>query len=306
MTEQIGMTDSESKRLQKVRKRFAKMEKLRIARLTSHKIYGERVHSIAEGEPLTTLFYRGEGGLIVTVHGGGFASNCVYDEDAYCQYLQERTGKNVISLDYTLTHRARYPVQLNQCVAQIESFIKRLSLPDRQGVVLIGHSAGANLAAAITLKAAQQNIFSVAANVLDYPALDNFIDPKRRKRYPFTLSDRLMRDFCDLYVDRGEARKDAFVSPLYMSQSQAAKMPPTLIIKASGDKLAQDADVYLALLRSVGRRAEIIEARAPHGFIEVKMKKVFAHRAGASVRYAKKITDESLLWLQEVLKHNAD
>lgn len=286
--------------LQRVRRRFEAMDKKRLARYSRAALFGEKQTDTVCGERLTTLFYRGSGGLIVTVHGGGFASNCVYDEDAYCEYLRRTTGFNVASLDYMLSYKRGYPLQLNQCDAQI----KRLAAETlRQGekLVLVGHSAGANLAAALTLKAMREQSYAVAANVLNYPALDSYKEARQRKRYWFTLSDRLMTQFSDLYAPRGEARKDALVSPLFMTDVEAAHMPPTLLVRARGDKLAEDADAYYEKLTKSGVSVKMIAARAPHGFIEGQMRKVFSQKTSAAVRYAKQVTDESIAWLQETL-----
>ena len=268
-------------------------------------VYGEKIVSEICGEKITTLFYRGDSTLIVTVHGGGFLYNSVYDEDAYCAYLNKTSGHSVASLDYTRSYKRAYPTQLNQCAEQIEMLSEKVC-PEK--LVLIGHSAGANLAAALTLKNIGENNRIPDMLVLDYPALDNYKKGSKRKFYPFTFTARTLDTFAEIYCEGRENRKDPLVSPLYADDASLSLFPPTLIVKCRGDRLACDAELFEKRLLGAGVKtlsvyAKMLSvyAKMRHGFIEDGMKKIYAARIGAMTRYAKTVTDAVTDSIKETL-----
>lgn len=257
-----------------------------------------QIAGMYEGEELTTLYREGGENLIITIHGGGFAYNSVFDEDYYCAYLASVSGFSTASLDYTLTYKRQYPVQLNQCHGQIKTLIE--TMRPKGKIVLIGHSAGANLAAALTIKALRDKSYTVSAQVLNYPLLNSVKTAKQRKRYPFTFSNRTIDDFAELYCPK-EQRGDPLVSPLFLGAEETSLLPPALIIKAKGDRLGEDAEGYYEKLSDCGVKAEIYRAEMRHGFIEDGMKKIYSAPHAKMTAYAKTVTDYTAEKLKELL-----
>lgn len=287
-----------------LKKHAESLEKKRRQKSDKRGLFGKRIECEECGERLTTLFYEGGSdyaGLIVTIHGGGFLYNGVYDEDGYCRYICESTGYNVASLDYTLTYKRQYPAQLNQCDGQIKRLIR--SGAHRGGkIALIGHSAGANLAAALTLKSLREREYEISALCLNYPDLDNSKKGGERKFYPFTFMNSTLDTFSEFYCGDEEGRRDPLVSPLLASDAELAKFPPTYIVEAKGDRLGEDAEKMYERLTALEVEAELVKAKMRHGFIEDGMRR----KGGRMNEHAKETTDATLVWLKNALSCGED
>lgn len=278
-------------------KRYAEKKDLkRRAEYESGSLIGNRLESEQCGERVVTLLYKGEkDGLIITVHGGGFLYNSVYDEDNYCDFLRRITGFNIASLDYTLSYKRTYPTQLNQCDGQIKELLRS----DFGGgkIALVGHSAGANLAAAITLKSIREKQYKISALCLNYPGLDNYKLGKERKFYPFTFMNSTLDTFSEIYCENRENRRDPLVSPLFATDEELALFPPTVLVKSKGDKLGEDAERMYERLSSVGVETELVNAKMRHGFIEDGMRR----KGGAMRKYAEEVTKRTMKSLCDML-----
>ncbi len=89
-------------------------------------------------------------------HGGGWVIGG--DVDSYtttCTTMAELTGRVVCSVDYRLAPEHPFPAGLNDCLRVTERLLAEPSLLGARGgpeeVILIGDSAGGNLAAAVSL-----------------------------------------------------------------------------------------------------------------------------------------------------------
>lgn len=93
----------------------------------------------------------GRRAVIVHFHGGGWVSGSPREVDFICSTIAEGTGAIVISVDYRLAPRDRYPAGLEDCWAAlvwVAGHAAELGVdPTRLG--LLGESAGGNLAAAV-------------------------------------------------------------------------------------------------------------------------------------------------------------
>lgn len=263
-------------------------------------LFGKRIESEMCGEKVVTLFYEGEkDGLFITVHGGGFLYNSVYDEDCYCDFIRKISGYNVASLDYTLSYKRGYPLQLNQCDGQIKMLLK--SGAARGGkIALVGHSAGANLAAALALKSLRDKEYEISALCLNYPALNNYKLGKERKFCPFTFTNSELDTFAEIYCEGRENRRDPYVSPLFAEDAELKLFPPTLLVKAKGDRLGEDAERMYEKLSAVGVKAIISDAKMRHGFIEDGMRR----KSGAMRGYAEQVTESTVKILCELLSED--
>src|SRR5574344_2847284 len=101
---------------------------------------------------LTPLFYPGTKALIVDIHGGGFCFKSVLDNDVYCDYLSKTYGVAVLNADFTLSYLAPYPQQLVDISAEILSLLQKFNELATLPIYVIGHSSGANLAAALAIR----------------------------------------------------------------------------------------------------------------------------------------------------------
>ena len=98
--------------------------------------------------------------LIVYFHGGGFAIGNLESHHAICMEMCEKTGQDVLAVDYRLAPEHPWPAHFEDALAVVETLDEK--------VILAGDSAGATLAAAVTMQRREK----VHGHMLIYPWLD--------------------------------------------------------------------------------------------------------------------------------------
>jgi acetyl esterase len=256
---------------------------------------GEKV-SLSEGT--TALLYRGQKGkgLLLDFHGGGFCFKSPLDNDAYCSFLNRTYGLTVLNFDFTPSCYKTYPAQLLEAKEQYKGLLQGFSDFQNEKLYLVGHSSGANLAAALTLLLRREGTI-IAGLVLDYPYLDLTQDPSTRPVFPETFPDWLITDWTTMYCPYEELRHNPLVSPLIMSQEDAVLFPKTYIVTSETDRLHDDGVAFSELLKKAGVNAVHFRAQERHGFIERGMRNIFLTPADPKVQYSEKITKQEFDWL---------
>lgn len=136
----------------------------------------------AHGNDLRLCLYRPEHDVgtqdlpaILYVHGGGFVLGCPEMADDYLADLAIEVGALIVAVDYRLAPEHPFPAPLDDCYRALEWLLRQHAAlgvnPER--IVIMGHSAGGGLAAALTLLARDRGEMSVAGSVLIYPMLDH-------------------------------------------------------------------------------------------------------------------------------------
>lgn len=112
--------------------------------------------------------------VIVHFHGGGWVSGSPREADFICSTVAEGTGAIVVSVDYRLAPRNRYPAGLDDCYAALVWVTEHAAElgGDATRLGLLGESAGGNLAAAVSLLARDRGGPTIRHQGLLYPATD--------------------------------------------------------------------------------------------------------------------------------------
>lgn len=112
---------------------------------------------------------------ILYVHGGGFVLGCPEMADDYLADLAIESGAMIVAVDYRLAPEHPFPAPLDDCYRGLEWLLRQQAAlgvnPER--IVIMGHSAGGGLAAALSLLVRDRGEISVAGSVLIYPMLDH-------------------------------------------------------------------------------------------------------------------------------------
>lgn len=139
--------------------------------------------------------------LYIDVHGGGFAFGAPEHDDEFCSFLSNHFNFLVVSIDYSLTPWARFPVPTLDVAAVALAILDDPILPiDLSRVAIGGFSAGGNLAlSACQLPALQGKI---KAAVPWYAPVDWSVD------YAHKLASRP-------YKHPGDVDKLATVAPMF-------------------------------------------------------------------------------------------
>lgn len=189
---------------------------------------------------------------IVYFHGGGWVLNFLDIYDASLSRLANQSNATIVSVNYQKAPEHPYPTPFDDCYSTLKWVISHkneLALPSEIGVA--GDSAGANLAAAVALKARDHQI-ELSFQFLIYPCLDrNFsTDSYRANATGYGLSTQAMQWFWEQYL-RGNAHNDDPYAAPQRAQSFAG-LAPAIIITAQYDPLLSDGENYLAALQNAG------------------------------------------------------
>ena len=197
-------------------------------------------------------------GMIVHFHGGGWLTGSIEMSDDACRFLANRSGCVVMSAAYRFAPEHPFPAAADDAYAAFEWAAAHADDFGADGtrVAVLGTSAGANLAAAICLRAADTHGQLPALQVLAYPPLDatfqsrSFVD----NATGYYLTADQMRWFWSKYV--GQSSPDhPYLSPLYAANLRG--QPAALIITAEFDPLRDDGERYAERLRDAGVAVEL-------------------------------------------------
>jgi acetyl esterase/lipase len=114
-------------------------------------------------------------GAIVWMHGGGFVMGDVDTEHPWAARLADGSGAVVTSVGYRLAPEHRFPAALDDVYAVLTwtaEHAAELGIDPGQ-IAVGGHSAGAALAAAVALRARDQQGPPIRFQLLNQPGLDD-------------------------------------------------------------------------------------------------------------------------------------
>ncbi|MEE9375541.1 MAG: alpha/beta hydrolase [Rhizobiaceae bacterium] len=201
---------------------------------------------------------------VVYYHGGGFVVGGLDSHDDVCAEICGRTGFVVTSIDYRLAPEHRYPADFNDAVEGFQFCAERSQLP----VLLVGDSAGGNLAAAVA-HATRGNALKPIGQVLIYPGLSSdmtegsFIE---HARAPLLTTEETM-----FYKSKRSGGDEKLLlepncSPL--NHADFNNLPPSVIVSAECDPLSDNGRDYRArIIESGGKAIWYNEAGLVHGFL---------------------------------------
>ena len=207
--------------------------------------------------------------LLLFLHGGGFMFGDLDTHDAVCRHLAIAADCAVLACGYRLAPEYRFPAGLNDCRAAYDWALvnaRRLGC-DGKRIALGGESAGANLAAALTLALRDdgkaQPLFQLLVHpgcdfTLSLPSIDAVDAPGLNRYFLETCRDFYVRDFADI--------TNPLVSPLLASGHQ--NLAPAIILTVEVDPLRDDGEHYGAALAAAGVETLVQRLQGlPHGFM---------------------------------------
>ena len=188
------------------------------------------------------------GRAVLFLHGGGYVVGGLDSHDSICADLAAGAEVAIVALDYRLSPEHAYPAALDDAEAAYDDL-----LDSHQHVILMGDSAGATLAAALSLRLRRHGKPMPWAQVLIYPMLHP--DFRRALGGPKEQAPLLPAASLPVYVaaylgGKAVVTDDPEVAPL--ATRDFTGMPPTAIFAADIDPLAEDAHDYAAALTENG------------------------------------------------------
>lgn len=237
-----------------------------VRRVEDHRVAG------AEGEIRLRLYCDTDQPLAVILyfHGGGWVLGGLDEADMFVRELAAAADSAVLSVDYRLAPEAPFPAALDDCYAALvwaEENMRALTgraLP----IVLVGDSAGGNLATVVAGMATERGGPAIALQVLAYPITDADLDTLSYREFAEgpLLTRELMSWFWDHYLPERDRRSDRLASPL--RSTSLAGAPPAFILTAENDPLRDEGEAYAEALRKAGVTAELKRYEGQiHGFV---------------------------------------
>nr|WP_255719126.1 alpha/beta hydrolase [Brachybacterium sp. ACRRE] len=214
--------------------------------------------------------------VLLFFHGGGWVTGDIESYTPACATMADLTGCVVASVDYRLAPEHPFPAGLEDCARVARLLLEdpqRAGISDPRRIVLVGDSAGGNLAAVLSLMLRDEGGPVPSRQILLYPVTHWDHDPEtspfasvRRHGSEYRLTDTEVQDYMELYVPDRERRQDPLVAPLMATDLSA--QPETLLITAELDLLCDEGEAFGAALAEAGSHAEVHRVDgALHGFI---------------------------------------
>lgn len=208
--------------------------------------------------------------LIIFYHGGGWVWGNMDLYSFTCARLASITNAAVLSVDYRLAPKYRFPTAVEDCyhaliwAAQGARYWK----VDPERIYLMGDSAGGNLAAVVSRLSRDRKGPHIAGQVLIYPLTDGRLRTpsfNRFKESP-TLKGRDLQFFIKSYQSEPKDILNPNFSPLLSKDH--SRLPPTLIITADNDPLLDDGKLYAEALASADTPVKYLECKGTvHGYL---------------------------------------
>ncbi|GAA2178072.1 alpha/beta hydrolase [Leucobacter tardus] len=214
--------------------------------------------------------------VLLFFHGGGWVTGDIESYTPACAAMADLTGCVVASVDYRLAPEHPFPAGLDDCVRVARVLLddpQRAGIARADQIVLVGDSAGGNLAAVVSLQLRAMGHPGATRQVLLYPVTHWDHDPEtspfpsvRAHGEDYRLTNTEVQDYLELYVPDPVERRSPLVAPL-MAEDLTGQ-PDTLMITAEFDLLRDEAEAYASALKAAGNTVRVHRVPgALHGFI---------------------------------------
>jgi acetyl esterase/lipase len=220
-----------------------------------------RIHRPADATgPLPCLYW---------MHGGGLVMGSSIQDDIRFDRWCVRHNIMAVSVEYRMAPETMYPGAIDDCYAGLRWVTEHADELEinPQHIGVGGASAGAGLAAALTLMARDRSGPSISSQLLIYPMLDDrMTTPSSTWDVPIWPPSSNQFGWTS-YL--GAAKGTADVSP-YAAAARATDvsgLPPALIVVGALDGFVDEDFQYAQRLNHAGVEVEFhVYPGAPHGF----------------------------------------
>ena len=179
---------------------------------------------------------------LVFFHGGGWVLNFLDIYEPALRKIAKNGNFVIIAVDYQKAPEHSYPAPLDDCYATLKWVIenaKDLGV-DLAAIGVGGDSAGGNLASSVALKASNEQLISLAFQLLIYPCNDYQMNYPSATNYSqgYGLTTQAMKWFWDQYLSKVEDQEDPYAVPVKANSLRG--VAPAILIAAEFDPLTDD------------------------------------------------------------------
>ena len=183
---------------------------------------------------------------LVFFHGGGWVLNFLDIYEPALRKIAKNGNFVIIAVDYQKAPEHSYPAPLDDCYATLKWVIENsaeLGI-DLAAIGVGGDSAGGNLASSVALKAFNEQLISLAFQLLIYPCNDYQMNYPSATNYSqgYGLTTQAMKWFWDQYLSKIEDQEDPYAVPAKAKSLRG--VAPAILIAAEFDPLTDDVKNY--------------------------------------------------------------
>lgn len=209
------------------------------------------------------------GPCLVFFHGGGFVYQTAPHHFVLARRLAKALNVKTLLVDYRMSPKYKFPTAPEDAYDAYTWLLKntdKLSV-DNQRIVLVGDSAGGNLAAVLCLMARDQGIQLPCAQLLIYPWVDRNMECDSMKEFTDTpmCNSIAIKKYTALYLPYKDYKNVEYFSPVEAPSLEG--LPSAYVETAEFDCLRDGGLLYAKLLKEAGVEVELHETRSTmHGY----------------------------------------
>lgn len=213
--------------------------------------------------------------IILFFHGGGWVLGNIDTYTKDCRRLADQMGRIVLAVDYLKAPENPYPAGFEDCYHVAQLLLSRPDLTGIKGarnIIIVGNSAGGNLAAAVSLRLRNEGkplpSKQILINPVTYWRHDEASPFKsvEENGYDYGLTAKKMQEYMEMYEPDEVKRQNPYIAPLMTEDF--SNQPDTLVISSEFDPLRDEGEVYGFMLLEAGNQVEIMRAKdTVHNFL---------------------------------------
>jgi acetyl esterase/lipase len=206
---------------------------------------------------------------ILWLHGGGFTMGTVDMDDEMCRRIVLNARAVVVSVDYGLAPERPFPAAINDAYAALRWMSSASSQAniDRLRIAVAGQSAGAGIAAGLSLMARDRKELHIAYQVLLYACLDDRLrTPSSREILdPRSWNRKIAAGAWQAYLGQAGGDVTGYAAPA--RAADLSGLPPTYVMVGGFDMVRDENLEYASrLMRSHVPTELHVYPGAFHGF----------------------------------------
>lgn len=195
------------------------------------------------------------GGVILYLHGGGYACGNLDYAKGFGSVLASEFGIRVFCTAYRLAPENPFPAALEDALTSYEYLLKSGFSPEK--IILCGESAGGGLCYALSLKLKELSMPQPAGIVTMSPWTDLTLSGKSHREND-EIDPSMTRDRVKFYAEcYSDDLRNPLVSPIYCTK-EMSDFPPSLIFAGGDEVLLDDSKTMHQKLTEFGVKSQLI------------------------------------------------
>ena len=206
---------------------------------------------------------------ILYFHGGGYVLGSIESHDPWLKLFSSHMQSNIFSLEYRLAPENKFPAALKDANQALEWIAKKNDI-SISSISICGDSAGAHLAASLSIYRAMNNLELPHSQCLIYPMADPSCTSESQQA--FQIGYGLTKDAMMWFWDQLFHSKEDLSDPRFnlLLNNDIKPLPKTIIVTAGFDPLCDEGEEYARKLFDAGNDVQQIHyPHLIHGFVNM-------------------------------------